>query len=265
MKKSVYLIILAVVTILCIIAGSSYNLRHAAKGMHKAGNAVRKSFSKDYRDYNDSADFDDDYEDLFDDDFDDDFEDRTQAFDSEELEKFDTLAVDGSVLAIEIERGNSYSISSKYNSKMLKPEYSLHNGRLYITQKKARRHLTVGNHKCRVKVTVPYGVTLDKLDIDVDVGAVQLNGFDVNKASVSTDVGAIQITNLDFSDMSVQSDVGAVSIELMEPVDNYNINASSDIGAIELNGDNVRHRYSSKGTNGKYLRIRTDVGGIEIK
>ena len=254
MKRTTYVIILAIVTIFCIIFGAYINLKHSASGMKKAGKAVSKAFTRDYLDADD---------DLFDyDDYDDD--DDAMEFDSEALSAFDVVSVEGSVLALVISRGSSYSIDARYNNPRLQPEYSLNNGRLRISQKRKIRRL-VGNSKCKVTITVPYGVTLDKLDVDVDVGAIELSGFDVDTASISTDVGAISVNRVDFKDMIIKSDVGAVSIELLDDVEKYDINASSDIGSIVVNDESVKRRYNQAGSNGKRLKLNTDVGGIEIK
>ena len=267
MKKTTYLVIIAAVTVFCIIFGAFFNLRYVGRGLKGARKAIKNSFKYEYNsdsdyDYDDDTDLDfDDYE--WDDDDDDDFEENTTAFDSETVEKFNTISIEGSVLAIEILRGNSYTISSRYTSSRLKPEYSLRNGKLFIVQHAGKRRV-VGNHKCSIKITVPYGVTIDNLDIDINVGAVQLSGFDVKNASVHTDVGAISIEKLDFDDMYIKSDVGAVAIELLDDERNYEINARSDVGGITVDGNSVKRRYSHKGTNNKQLRIKTSVGGVEI-
>ena len=258
MKRTTYVIILAAVTIFCIIFGAYINLRHSGKGIKKAGKAVSKALSKDYLKIDDDDDWFDSEE------YDDDDNDDTMKFNSELLEPFDVISVEGSVLSLVISRGSTYSIDARYNDSRLQPQYSLKNGRLYITQKKKIRRL-VGNNKCKVTITVPYLITLDRLNVDIDVGAVELSGFDVDTASISTDVGAIDISKVDFKDFVIKSDVGAVSIELLDDVQKYEINASSDIGAIVVNDVSKKRRYNQNGSNGKRIKINTDVGGIEIK
>ena len=263
MKKSVYLIILAVVTIFCIIFGAFINLRFAGRGFNKVKKAITKSIEDGF-DYDSDTDieFDDDFEDIFDDD--DDYDENTIGFDSKTLEAFDQLVIDASVLGVIVERGTSYSITAKYNNSRLKPEYSLKDGRLYITQRVKRRNF-VGNNTSKVVVTVPYNTSLDKIDIDIDVGAVEMSGFDVDNANIRTDVGAVAVSKLDFKDLVIKSDVGAVAVELLEDVTKYDISAKSDVGGIQVDNASVKRRYSNEGTNGKKLRINTNVGGIEIK
>lgn len=259
MKRSMYLIIISIVTILCILIGAFSNLRYSGRGFRTIKRAVEKTFSSGDYDYD--YDFDIDSDLVFEDD---DLDEGTLEFDNEELSKFDTVAVEGSVLGLAIERGNSYSISSKYSRPSLKPEYSLRDGKLYIKQRNKIKSL-IGNNKCEVKITVPFGATIKKLDVDVDVGAVELSGFDVDTASVRTDVGAVAVSKLDFNDLYIKSDVGAVAIELLEDIKLYDIDASSDIGAIQIGALAVKRRFSQKGSNGKGLRLKTNVGGIEIK
>ena len=259
MKKSIYLIIISAITIVCILIGAFSNLGYSRRGFKNVKRAIEKTFSSGEYEY----DYDADTDLIFDDD-DDDFDEGTLEFDDEELSKFDTVAVEGSVLGLVIERGKSYSISSKYSRQTLKPEYSLRDGKLYIKQRIKRKSL-IGNNKCEVKITVPFGVTLKKLDVDVDVGAVELSGFDVDTASVRTDVGAVAVSKLDFNDLYIKSDVGAVAIELLDDMEVYNIDASSDIGAIQIGNSAVKRRFSQKGSSSKSLRLKTNVGGIEIK
>ena len=258
MKKNIFLIILASVTIFCIIAGAVRHIGISRKSVSSVASSIRRGLRGG------SLDFDFDYEDDKDiEDFD--FEDDDpKSFDSETIGEFTELDVRMKVGGIKIERGNKWEIRSKYTYAYLKPAYTLKNGKLSISQPNYKnRH--VGNKSCRVVITVPFGTVLDNLAMNMDVGAVELSGFDIKKGSIDTDVGAIAISNLNFNDLDLDSDVGAVAIELVEPVENYDINISSSVGGIVVDGKNVKRRFSQKGDKNKRLRINTDVGGVEVK
>ena len=268
MKRTTYLIIIASITVLCIICGAYFNLRHTGSSIRRAKRAIKNSFKYNY-DYD--YDYDDNYTDLKFDDYDDDDDfddddlgDETTAFDSKELEPFHTVSIEGDILAIEFVRGSSYSISAKYNNSRLRPEYALKNGKLYIEQNLAKKKM-VGNNDCKVKITVPFPVTLDSMDIDINVGAVEIHGFGADSVSIHTDVGAVEITKFDFRDMYIKSEVGAVSVELIDEVKDYEMNLSSNLGAIQVENRSVKRKFSQKGTNGKSLRIKTNIGGVEVK
>lgn len=255
MKRTVLIICLVVATLICVIVGTYIHLGPAVKGSRNLGRKIANSVTRSIRD----GVYDRDDEDLFDsDDFFTDFE-----IDND-IPAFTKLSAKGGIMAISVERGNSYHISAKYNHKKLCPEYSVEDGVLKITQPMAHSKMN-GNNKCKLEITVPYGVKLDSLDIKVDVGAIELEGFDIKSGDIDTDVGAIALSQVEFDELDISSDVGAVAIELISPAEEYTISASSSVGAISVDGKNAKRKYSSKGSTGKTLRIHTDVGGVEIK
>lgn len=263
MKKNVFLIIITLITVLCIIVGSTHHLGISRKGYNSLSSSIRRGLSRSGLHFhfgdNDDDDFDDD--EIRDFDFDD---DDPKSFDTETISEFKELDVNLKVGGITIERGNKWELRSKYSYDYLKPVYTLKNGKLSISQP-GYKNQKLGTKTCRIVVTVPFGTELDKLNMNMDVGAVELSGFDIKKGSIDTDVGAIEISNVNFNDLDLDSDVGAVSIELVEPIENYDISINSDLGGIVVDGRNVKRRYSQKGDKDKRLRINTDVGGVEVK
>ena len=254
MKRNIYLIILTVITIICIIAGGVFHVAVHEKDFNSISSSIKEGMRR--------GDFDSDADQAWDDfDFDD---SDSKAFDSEVIGEFTELNLHLKVGALKIERGNKWEIKSRYSQKKLKPLYSLKNKKLSISQPYYKNNV-LANKNCRVIITVPFGVELDKLTANIDVGAIDLSGFDVKTASVDTNVGAISISNVGFKELDLESNVGAVSIELIEPIENYDLNISSELGAIEINGHNEKRKYSHKGNSNKRLRIRTDIGGIEVK
>ena len=167
-------------------------------------------------------------------------------------------------MGVSVQRGNRFEISGSYSKEPLKPSFSISGGTLRINQPKYRTKL-VTNGNCKIVITVPFGTQLDSANIDIDVGAVELDGIDVEDVQINTDVGAISIENVEFRELKANSDVGAVSVELTQAVSEYNMDIKSDVGAIEVNGTSRKRKYSQDGSTNKRIRIKTDVGGIAIK
>ena len=263
MNKKIFLIVLTVITIFCIVFGTFHHLGISTKGYSSVSSSIRNGLRHGKFNFHfDDDDFDEDDADDWDGfDFED---DDPKTFDSETISEFRELDVKLKVGGIKIERGNKWEIKSKYSNSLLKPAYSLKNGKLSITQA-ANNKRSVGNNKCNIVITVPFGTELEKLTIDVNVGAVELGGFDIKKGSIDTNVGAIEITNMGFKDLDLDSDVGAIAIELIEPLENYNITINSDLGGIVVNEKNEKRHFSQKSSSDKHLRIDTNVGGIEVK
>lgn len=264
MKRNIFLIIITGITVICIIAGAVRHISIHDKDMRSLRSSIKEGirsgdFDFDFDDYYEDNDYDE--EDSWND-FDFDTADP-KSFDSEVIGEFTDLSVRLKVGALKIERGNKWEIKSKYSQKNLKPVYTLKNKKLSISQPHYRNNV-LGNKDCRVIITVPFGVELDKLYANLDVGAIDLSGFDVKTGSVDTNVGAISISKVGFKDLDVESDVGAVSIDLIESVDKYDVNISSDLGGITINGHNAKRKYTHKGDSSKRLRVRTDIGAIEV-
>ncbi len=260
MKKNVFLIIITVLTVICIIGGTFHHFGVFRKDSLNLTSSIKRGFKNGGLHFNFSH-LDDEDEEIEDFDFDD---DDPKSFDSEAISEFKELDVKMHVGGLKIERGNKWEIKSKYSRSYLKPAYDLKNGKLSISQPDFKRS-RIGNQSARIVITVPFGTKIEKLSANIDVGAIELSGFDIGTGSIDTDVGAIAVSNVNFKDLDLDSDVGAVSIELVEPVENYDISIKSDVGGIVVDGKNVRRSYSQKGGKDKRLRINTDVGGIEVK
>ena len=262
MKKNIFLIIITCVTVFCILLGSFIHLsyqkplirstgktisRAIRDGLRGVKNDIRDDFDNDY-----DEDLDEDFGEAFDEDFDGDSDTGTQKF-SSQLEIFDTIEIDGKVMGVTIERGNRYEISGSYVRNALKPNYSVSGGTLRITQPKYRNKL-VPNGNCKIVIVVPFGIQMDSIDINVDVGAVELKGIDVLDITVKTDVGAIAVSNVEFRDLKADSDVGAISVEVTKPLSEYNVDIKSDVGGIQVNNQNCKRKYSASGTTNKRIK-----------
>lgn len=258
MKQKIFILILSLLTIICIIFGAYRHLRFSSTSS-KAERAVKKSLGIE-KDWDFGIDeYDDEDEESF---------DSLEMRNVEELkiEEFSEIDIDGTVLAVVVERGRDFSVSEKYSNKKLKPSYSIKNGKLYIKQPDSKKVSVVGsNGNCKIVISVPYGVVIKRLDASINVGAMELKGFDIQEGSISTNVGAISIEDMDFEKLTLRSNVGAVAVDLMKDIADYSIDVKSDVGGIVIGGKNVKRKYSQDGNTGKKLTIKTDVGGIEIK
>ncbi|MBO4532872.1 MAG: DUF4097 family beta strand repeat protein [Treponema sp.] len=262
MNKKIFMIILTCVTIACIIIGAASHLRFAARP--SVGRTVSRAIKNGFKSVT-SDEYDYDFDEDLDDDFDIEIEATSgkNAF-TNELQAFDSVKIDAHVMGVSIERGNRFEISGSYTKAGLKPGITVSGGTLKINQPDYKSKL-VTNGNCKIVITVPFGTQLEAINLDIDVGAVELSGIDVQNINANTDVGAIAIKNVEFHQLKANSDVGAISVELTQAINEYNIDARSDVGAIQVNGANAKRRYSQQGNTSKTIKIKTDVGGIEIK
>lgn len=249
MKRNSYLSILAVVTLVCIILGVYFQFISKNKTPIKFNYSGWESQME-----NDSNDGSIQIE-------------KSGKFkNGDKLDKFKKISVKANVMAVDIKRGDGFSIESDYTHSSLEPVYSIVDGKLLITQPKYRNiKVKTGNSKCQVVITVPYGTIIDDLFMDIDVGAVSLIGFDIKDGEIKTDVGAVEVKNVEFENFKIDTDVGAVSIALVDDVKDYSIKASSDVGGLSIGGVSYKRNYTQDGKTGKKIKVSADVGAVEIK
>ena len=183
---------------------------------------------------------------------------------NQDLDEFTTLDVDGSVMRLNIKQGDTYRISAEYNRNYLKPEVNVKNGKLSVSQP-ASKNFYRGSTRCEVTIYIPGGKKLDDAAISIDVGEINLKDFNCEKLSASTDVGELSISNVDFINLYAESDVGELSIKTVNPLQEYNLDLSTDIGEIRIDGEQKRHNFNQTGTSGKKIIAKTNIGELRIK
>ena len=183
MKRNVYLILITVITILCIIAGTGYHLVRfglsVAEGLPSFSEFIEAI-----------SDWDDDGDDSDDNDDSDNGISTSVDASQKNLDAFSSINADLNVVDLTIQRGNTFSITCKA-SKKLTPEYKVENNCLTITQY-AKAHNALGrNKKCSVTITV--ADTLTDLKLHTNVGDVDLSGLNVLALDLRADVGDIDL------------------------------------------------------------------------
>lgn len=244
MKKNVYLTIITIVTIACIIIGT---FSHVIFGL---GGFIKYVVTDKYEILNNSDISDESYSDS-----------------NISLDAFKNIVIDTDVIDITVVSGDSFSYSLNCNKK-LTPSISVANDTLNITQGRIRSINIFGFHnvKCKMKVTVPSGTTLNSADIKSDVGNIKINNVNFTNMAISTDVGNIDLSSIKFDKLKISSDVGNINISDIDGIDACDINIASDIGTINYLGTTYRNNYNKLSTNAeKSLTITTDIGNVDIK
>ena len=244
MKKNVYLTIITIVTIACIIIGT---FSHVIFGL---GGFIKYVVTDKYEILNNSDISDESYSDS-----------------NISLDAFKNIVIDTDVIDITVVSGDSFSYSLNCNKK-LTPSISVSNNTLNITQGRIRSVNIFGFHnvKCKMKVTVPSGTTLNSADIKSDVGNIKINNVNFTNMAIGTDVGNIDLSSITFDKLKISSDVGNINISDIDGIDACDINIASDIGTINYLGTTYRNNYNKLSTNAvKSLTITTDIGNVDIK
>lgn len=254
-KKSVYLIIISLLAIGAIVFGAYKNIKSLSFG------TIRQWI-------NDEA-YDDDWDDYFDDDdFDEDDNDfhRSNKIDgslNRTFDNFTTLKINANVIGVVIREGTEFSIESQYNKEYLKPVINLDDGVLSISQRTPKK--MSGNNNARIVIYIPRFHKMDKVDIRVDVGEVNIYSLYGENLKINNDVGEINLKDISFDNVDVKSDVGEIDIELATPLSEYSLELETKVGEIEVGNILSKRKYETKGVTKKVIKAKTKIGEISVE
>ncbi len=253
MKRNVYLILITVITILCIIAGTGYHLVRFGLSVAE-GLPFFSEFIEAISDWDDDDDSDDN------DDSDNGISTSVDAS-QKNLDAFSSINADLNVVDLTIQRGNTFSITCKA-SKKLTPEYKVENNCLTITQY-AKAHNALGrNKKCSVTITV--ADTLTDLKLHTNVGDVDLSGLNVLALDLRADVGDIDLENCTLETSTLDANVGDVDLDCKEDLSGYHIELGTGVGDVNVNDTYCHRSYSNQGDSSHSLTISNDTGDISL-
>ena len=279
MKKNVYLIIITLITVICIIAGTCYHL--VGWGVSFLSHLPFASFYSDSDDTESSG--------------------TTLSTGTVSLPSFNTVKIDSKVMNLSIEKGDDYSIQCDSTEK-LNPKYEIKDNTLIVSQKqKIKIHNFMNTQKCSVHITIPEDTTLelinvdgatgdinlsnldvttlkidnsvgdvkmddcktDSIDIDTSTGDVKLNGCEANEINVDTSVGDTVLKDITFEKLYVDGSVGDVKVSSPKDLSDYAYDLDTSIGEVSINGVSHKKEYQQKGTGGK-ITVDNSTGDISI-
>lgn len=273
MKKTKYLAILAIVTVICIIIGTVIHITHWF------GYGFSNLFS-----FVSSTKLD-----------------HSRVTYSENISEFNEIEIEASVMSITIKPGDSYSLT--YDCvKYLEPDFKVKGNKFTLSQPSVP-HFGGSNNKCNMTLTIPAGIVLNNIDIlsdignikindsnssniklesdignitlenckfenseiQCDIGNIKLNTCSLGDSELENDTGNINVSECEFEDLDAYNDVGNVEFKTSLTLDNYDIDLLTDIGTIKFNGEKQKKHFSQKASNTSdayELNIETDIGNI---
>lgn len=248
MKRSVYLLAIAIITCACILIGLK----------------IHTGFVFDSQTYSES---------------------NKKSTKTETLNNFQKIELNGEVLNAEIVSGDRYqiSISSTQNTA---PDFSVKNGILSISQH-SKKNLWFFNFgifsSSKVTVTVPKGTELKTVSLSTNTGDVKISGIKANSlvcklntgdttlenstfasTTIDSDTGDIKFSQTDCGNADLSTDTGDIEGSLLGTKSNYSLSLSTDIGDVTVDGNEYKHNYDSDGNGSYMLKAESDVGDIGI-
>ena len=233
MKKKAILITIAILTVLCIIVGTTYNYSNIKK-------SVQYVFNNNRTDWDNV----DSYKNI--------------------LESFNKINIDSKIMEINIEEGSDYSFQTSFTKDSLEPQVKVVNGELFIKQNSVRKSVS-GLNNCTITITVPKDKDINEITIESNISEVNINNIKVNKIDIENNIGEISIDNVFFNELRADSNIGEVKVQLPDNFNDYNIKTESNIGIINIGGKDFKKSYNQKGSTFKEIKIETNIGEIKIR
>ena len=172
MKRTIFLIILGVITVFCIIYGTA---KHVGGTFRVSGFPfIRIGNNLEDEDYG---------------------EDKRESMEVN-LEKFSSIKVNATIMELKIEEGELFKLESSYTRDLLKPECSVNNGVLEVSQPKQKNGVNGGNNNCRVIITIPNGTKLSDIDINSNVGDIKLRKLIAETIDIDLNVGEVSVRDV---------------------------------------------------------------------
>jgi DUF4097 and DUF4098 domain-containing protein YvlB len=190
----------------------------------------------------------------------------------------DTIELSGDVDTVKIDMNYS-GVTIAYADEVrveytlpenLVPDIELKNGTLSILQKNSVRLESTGWNDYSITVYIPEDTALDKLDLDLNAGNLEIADIPCADVNVKCDAGNIELDNIESSTMNVSVDAG--NIEMTDcSADKVSIRA--DAGNIQLdrctidvfNADADAGNIDADDCTINSGEVNTDLGNISLQ
>ena len=210
---------------------------------------------------------------------------KIAAVETEYNEIPDRIKADMDMGNLIIRKGDSLQVLYEGESR-LEPETTLKEGTLTIHQKKDKS-LRFGihkNEKAELTVIIPEEVVLSHVDVDLDLGKIEMEDLRIGQGTIQNDLGDIDIQsctfdevdididagdldveNCTFQKLSVDQDLGDVDISTPQDLSDATIDMKISLGSLRVNGTKQGNEFTQKGSGDITLHVSNDMGDIDLQ
>lgn len=178
------------------------------------------------------------------------------------LTPFHNVTIDMDVADVKIIYGDDFKY--EYDcSKDLVPTIEVVDDVLTVKQSE-KTHSVIGNTTAQLVITIKKDTEIEKCDITADVGNVSVKGITLVALTVNCDVGNIAIMDCDIERVKADADVGNIDIDLTNNLEDYAITLKASVGSVEFQGKKHEKEYEKNGLSDRYIDVSADCGNIEV-
>lgn len=168
-----------------------------------------------------------------------------------------------------LEAGEECSVSLDWNLSDYAMNYRVEDGVLKVEDESWGSGKLADNFSiaCRVILTVPDDMSLDRLHLSTDMGDISVDGaFAAEEAELSTDLGDVTCRGLSARELEAESDLGDVRVELPEDCTDPGYSLSTDLGEVYVNGRTEKGSTAvTKGKGGYFVEAQTSLGNVTLE
>ncbi len=107
--------------------------------------------------------------------------------------------------------------------------------------------------------------TIETGKIDADAGDIDLEDVILSKGEISANAGDIGIQVSDFEELNISADMGAVDVDFPFEIEECSFDLKVDVGDISIGEDSHGTTYNREATKGnRSLKVRCSFGDIDI-
>lgn len=199
-------------------------------------------------------------------------------------EQFSKVDVEVGLADVTLLTGEDYAADLEWNSGSgYSMSGAVRNGVLKITssQKKVNGSF---NNDAKVVITVPQGVTLREIDVEVGLGDITLEAVAANDVSCETGLGDVQFIDVTadeadgftgMGDVSwdgalsretdLETGMGDVRVSAAGPADGWSYELSSGMGDVEVDGVSLGHTAKQRGGSAGELEASSGMGNVSVE
>ena len=147
------------------------------------------------------------------------------------------------------------------NNKDIK--YSYEDGKVLIKQNNVNKWYFNKNNNSKLIFYIPSEISLEKININNNVGDVKIDFEKISNLNIDLDVGDIFVKSMLSGKNIIKSNIGDINLELSLKQENYKFEFDKDIGEVKLNNNKIK-RDTITGDRNNNLKIKTNIGDIKI-
>ena len=147
------------------------------------------------------------------------------------------------------------------NNKDIK--YSYEDGKVLIKQNNVNKWYFNKNNNSKLIFYIPSEISLEKININNNVGDVKIDFEKISNLNIDLDVGDIFVKSMLSGKNTIKSNIGDINLELLLKQEDYKFEFDKDIGEVKLNNNKIK-RDTITGDRNNNLKIKTNIGDIKI-